>query len=246
MGRARHIVLAAATVALLLISALGASAASASVHSTSAIMPRPDSDAPPGATYHWLPSYQWVMERWMPFDETRLYTVLGVSPSEVYQYLITNDPTHSLDALARAQHVSTTGLAGRIVGPRAPGESVRQWHVLQGRTRLILRQPHLSQHMFFHEFHQTVIDQRLPAIFGVSAAVYARLLHDAHRRLCQIAAVGRVSKQHVLDAVMKIDDAEGAIGVRRGEMPATENAILRARDREKFHAWWQYQIMPGM
>ena len=38
-----------------------------------------DSEAPPGSPPHWLPNERWVMQHWIPYDETRLYSLLGIT-----------------------------------------------------------------------------------------------------------------------------------------------------------------------
>jgi hypothetical protein len=39
----------------------------------------PDSLAPKGAPAHWLPPEDWVYNHWLPNDETRLYSLLGIT-----------------------------------------------------------------------------------------------------------------------------------------------------------------------
>src|SRR5688500_20331880 len=60
-----------------------------------------DSEAPPGAPPHWLPGEEWVMQHWIPYDETRLYGLLGVKRGDIWRAL--RDDTHSLAELVRAQ-----------------------------------------------------------------------------------------------------------------------------------------------
>src|SRR4051795_12679354 len=47
----------------------------------------PDPDAPAGASGQWLPDEEWVMQRWTPFDETRLYDLLGTTRPGVERWL---------------------------------------------------------------------------------------------------------------------------------------------------------------
>ena len=44
-----------------------------------------DSDAPPGSPPHWLPGEQWVMQHWLPYDEQRLYSLLGVDRGVIWR-----------------------------------------------------------------------------------------------------------------------------------------------------------------
>src|SRR5918994_2049275 len=57
-----------------------------------------DSEAPPGAPPHWLPGEPWVMQHWLPYDETRLYTLLGVTRGDIWRWL--RDDTRNLAGLA--------------------------------------------------------------------------------------------------------------------------------------------------
>jgi hypothetical protein len=202
-----------------------------------------DPDAPAGAPPTWLPSAEWVMERWLPFDESRLYAALGVGVNRVYHYLL--NPAHSLNALARSRGVDVRDLAQRVVGPRTQTTSMTSWRVREGRTALVLSQSHLSQHMLFHIFHQTVIIQAFPVIFGMSEVRLSTLLNQRHRSFHQIAALGGKSKAEVFSALMKVDDAEGNVGVHIGAMSEIENKILRARDRMSFDGWWNYHVPAG-
>ena len=55
---------------------------------------------PKGARGDWLPSSEWVMSSWMPFDEARLYSVLGTDRGELATWL--NDH-RTLGAFAQRQ-----------------------------------------------------------------------------------------------------------------------------------------------
>jgi hypothetical protein len=203
-----------------------------------AVTPRADSDAPPGAPADWLPSSQWVMERWVPFSEPRLYAALDSNVMEVDKWL-NNDPTHSLNALAADHGVSPEGLAARIVGPQGSALLVR-------RTEVILDQPHLSQHMLFHTFHQDAIGHKIGPILGVPESSVHKLFNEEDLSWGEIAAKGGVSKASAYKALMALDRSEGDIGVQHGAMPANENAILRRRDSENFAKWWGYRQSTSM
>src|SRR3954463_4607592 len=106
-----------------------------------------DSEAPPGSPPHWLPNETWVMQHWLPYDETRLYALLGVSRGDVWRWL--RDDTRNLAGLA-AEHGGSDPekLASALVAPwrghlREPGRLA----LLQSRARRTLTQGHLSQHI---------------------------------------------------------------------------------------------------
>ena len=56
-----------------------------------------DSDAPPGAPPHWLPNERWVMQHWLPYDEQRLFSLLGVDRGVIWRQL--RDDTRNLAQL---------------------------------------------------------------------------------------------------------------------------------------------------
>src|SRR5918994_6945819 len=74
-----------------------------------------DSDAPPGAPPHWLPSEAWVMQHWLPYDERRLYRLLGIDRGDVWRWL--RDDTRPLADLARLRGWEPASLASALVEP---------------------------------------------------------------------------------------------------------------------------------
>src|SRR4051812_17397691 len=70
-----------------------------------------DSMAPAGAPPHWLPADRWVMEHWIPFEESELYRLLGVSHYDVWRWL--RDDTRNLAELAFRQGWDPAMLADR-------------------------------------------------------------------------------------------------------------------------------------
>ena len=46
-----------------------------------------DSEAPHGAPKHWLPDEEWVNLLWLPYDEERLYQLLGMTRGEVFRWV---------------------------------------------------------------------------------------------------------------------------------------------------------------
>src|SRR3954451_17871413 len=75
-----------------------------------------DSEAPPGSPPHWLPNETWVMQHWLPYDETRLYKLLGGTRGDVWRWL--RDDTRTLAGLA-ALHgwKDPDALAAALVAP---------------------------------------------------------------------------------------------------------------------------------
>src|SRR3954453_19358482 len=58
----------------------------------------PDSAAPRGAPAHWLPPEAWVYNHWLPYDETRLYRLLGITREGLWRQL--RDDRRTLAQLA--------------------------------------------------------------------------------------------------------------------------------------------------
>jgi hypothetical protein len=76
-----------------------------------------DTHAPKDARLDWLPTDEWVMSAWMPFDEARLDAVVKTDHAELASWL---DDHRTLLQLARAHGVpgSTAQLAHALVAPR--------------------------------------------------------------------------------------------------------------------------------
>ena len=132
-----------------------------------------DSHAPAGARLDWLPTEEWVMSSWLPYDEARLHELVGTDRAELSTWL--ND-RRSLGALARRRgHDSLRVLAGRLVAPRLAAASPALRAALRRRALATLTQPHLGNHVFFHVFHTPAIAQASARVFGVRAATFRRL-----------------------------------------------------------------------
>ena len=59
-----------------------------------------DPIAPPGAEKHWLPPEPWVNDLWLPYEEARLYRLLGRTRGEVFRW-VRVDAHHTMAQLAR-------------------------------------------------------------------------------------------------------------------------------------------------
>lgn len=123
-----------------------------------------DSHAPSGASDNWLPCDSWVMFHWLPFDEQRLYRLLGMSRDAVRAWL-RDDNHHTLGQLF-ARRGMTEKRAAAALAPAG---------VLRNHTMDALTQGHLAQHVLFHYFHQPLIASRAARIFGVSPVRFRRL-----------------------------------------------------------------------
>ena len=74
-----------------------------------------DSEAPKGAPPHWLPGKTWVMMHWLPYDEQRLYALLGADRGTIWRQL--RDDTRNLAQLAEQRGWEPSALARELVAP---------------------------------------------------------------------------------------------------------------------------------
>jgi hypothetical protein len=202
--------------------------------------PKPDSDAPRGASADWLPADTWVMQRWLPFDEQRLESALGLTTHEIFVRISASRET--LNALARSRGVSTRTLATRLLASRHLKAGGTRRATLLARTRRVLDQSHLAAHMLGHVFHLRSVIGRPEQVFGVSMARFRTLYFHQHRTFAQIAAAGGTSEAKLRARALAASRAAGRAGVAAGAMSARENRILRARDAENFPSWAGYFV----
>ena len=132
-----------------------------------------DSLAPPSARYQhpWLPHHEpWVHEHWLPYDEARLNEILRVDTPTVFRWLKNDHRT--LAQLARRRGVDPRGLAGRLLAERRTEVSRAAYRRLLERTRRMLTQGHLAQHVLFHVFHGPELVGSYRRFLGVSERRY--------------------------------------------------------------------------
>ena len=130
-----------------------------------------DSEAPATAPAHWLPPEDWVYNHWLPYDEGRLYSLLGVTRGEIWRQL--RDDRHNIAQLAAAHGwPDPAKLAAALVAPRAGGLPAAKLALLRSRAERTITQGHLSQHLLFHSLHQFAIPSAAPEIFGTTDAAF--------------------------------------------------------------------------
>src|SRR3954447_14872057 len=144
--------------------------------------------APPGG--------EWVMSSWLPYDEARLYRLLGVDRATVDAWL---DDHRTLGALAQRHGVhSLRAFAGRLVATRRVTAARRR--VLRARALDTLTQAHLARHVLFHVFHTPAVAGGALGVFGASPATFRRLRNDGLSPVA-IGARGHRSAAHVVSAL---------------------------------------------
>jgi Tol biopolymer transport system component/plastocyanin len=188
----------------------------------------PDSLAPKGAPAHWLPPEDWVYNHWLPFDEERLYSLLGITRSDLWQQL--RDDRRTLAQLA-AKHgwPDARRLAAVLV---APQDGKR----LERRAERVITQGHLAQHVFFHSLHQFAIPSKAPELFGVSDAQF-RTLRRAELSPLTIARLhGRSLGRAEALAIAVLRERVRA-GVDSGAMPEAQGRRLLRRQLTQLPRW---------
>src|SRR4051795_307745 len=196
-----------------------------------------DSEAPPGSPPHWLPNETWVMQHWLPYDETRLYSLLGVTRGDVWRWL--RDDTRNLAGLAALHGWEAHDLARELVKPwagktREPGRMA----VLESRALRTLTQGHLSQHMFFHSLHQEAIPSAAPEIFGTSTTRF-RFLRRSELSPLMICRLNGRSRAHAQEAAERTLRTMVERGVRGQAIPASQAERLLARQLRQVPRWLQ-------
>lgn len=195
---------------------------------------QPDSLAPPGAAPTWLPKDQWVMERWMPFDQKRLLRILGINNSQVYAALWRGDLT--LEEVARRRGVPVHGLATRLLANRRAKVSRKMYRVLFRRTRIMLTQGHLAEHVIGHVFHHTSLVTAAPAEFGVAPMQYVHF-HQGGLTPVEIAAKGGRSPAQLRASLLSVAKAYGRRGVRRKALSAPQARARLNQLKAHVDAW---------
>jgi hypothetical protein len=195
-----------------------------------------DSDAPPGADPSWLPNEEWVNLRWLPWDEDRLYTLLRTDRGEVFRW-VRIDAHNSLIKLARRKGVraSVDALAGRLAAARDVSPAMRR--TLRARARRTLTQPHLAQHLLFHDLHQTALAARAPRIFGVPRLQVFYDLRRAEVSPLQIGELFGRSRVELAQGCVRTLRAAMRRGVRKGAISRAQGELMLARQLSQIPRW---------
>src|SRR4051795_13734678 len=194
-----------------------------------------DSEAPPGSPPHWLPNEQWVMQHWLPYDETRLYSLLGIDRGDVWRWL--RDDTRTLADLAQLHGWEPAALARELVAPwRGHLREPRRLAVLESRALRTLTQGHLSQHIFFHSLHQNAIPDAAPRIFGTSTTQF-RDLRRSELSPLMICRLNGLSRAHAQDSAEQTLRDMAARAVKGQAMPGAQADRLLARQLRQVPRW---------
>lgn len=209
---------------LLVIALCAAFAPAASAH---------DSEAPRDAVHRWLPDEAWSHKHWVPYDETRLYSLLGIDTRTLFDWLY--DDHRTLADLARRRGVSPRTLAKRLMEPRRDSVSAHEYRVLRRRAERTLTQGHLAQHVFFHVFHGLHMPD-VRELLGVGQREYARLRARRMSRY-EIARIGGRSREHVRGLVVESMEHAAMHGVHIGATTQEQADRMLARQMRVVDCW---------
>src|SRR3954468_12883233 len=194
-----------------------------------------DSDAPANAPAHWLPPEAWVYNHWLPYDETRLYALLGITRVGLWEQL--RDDHRTLAQLA-ARHgwPDARKLAAALTAPEAKTAGPARAKVLRERALRTITQGHLAQHLFFHSLHQFGIASEAPAIFGVTDLEFRRLRRAELSPLAIARLHGR-SPGEVEGLAIAVLRERARTGVRGHAIPPQQADRLLRRQLSQLPRW---------
>ena len=187
------------------------------------------------APAHWLPPEDWVYNHWLPYDEGRLYELLGVTRGAIWRQL--RDDRHNLAQLA-ARHgwPDPAKLAAALVAPREGEVSAATFATLRSRALRTITQGHLSQHLLFHSLHQFSIPSEAPAIFGVTDAEF-RALRRGEQSPLEIGRLHGRSPSRVQALSAAVLRERVGFGVATGAMSARQGRLLLRRQICQLPRW---------
>ena len=202
----------------------------------------PDPAAPLGASGQWLPDEEWVMERWTPFDEARLYALLHTSRPGVERWLADSRGRRTLIELARRRGIGRATLVRRLVAPSRGRVTRGQYELLRARTNRVVTQSHLAQHMLFHTFHTWAVSDAARRRLGLSERAWNHLRNKPRgdgpgMSVVQIARRRHVPVKSLRAPVLRSVTRSTRRGVHRREMPPAQAATQLAEQRWKIDYW---------
>ncbi len=193
-----------------------------------------DSLAPPGAPKQWLPNEQWVNLLWLPYDEARLYQLLGHDRGYVFRW-VRNERT--LGELGARSGWTVDRLADALVAPRRKELDARQFAAVRERAERTLTQGHLGQHLLFHALHQTAIPARATQIFGTRTRDEFLRLRRAELSPLEIGELnGRTRVEMTRGAIRALEDAV-ALGEREGTLSRRQARVMLDRQLRSVPRW---------
>jgi len=196
--------------------------------------PAQDSLAPKGAPKQWLPNEQWVNLIWLPYDEARLYELLGHDRGYVFRW-VRDEKT--LAQLAAKRGWSVDRLADALVAPRRARLTGRQYAAVRERAERTLTQGHLAQHLLFHGLHQTAIPERATHIFGTRSRETFLRLRRAELSPLQIGELNGRTRVDMTHGALRALREAAELGVREGTLTRAQAAVMLERQLRQIPRW---------
>lgn len=199
-----------------------------------------DSDAPAGANQRWLPCENWVMYHWLPFREDLFFKLTGITRSELKGHLYEND-TSTIGELVVRHKKDPNKIVAQLMKRWDGRVSARQFAELTRRSNALMTQSHLSQHVFFHLFHDPAIGLKARWIFNVTPGDYhqARMTGWSPR---EIAKHGGVSVRQAVRRTMSVLRAEQESGVKRHQTTRAAARLFLHRQQAWTSTWLAQDI----
>lgn len=194
-----------------------------------------DSASPPGAPHRWLPHEEWVWRHWVPFDEHTLTAELGLKAGQLEAYLLNDHRT--LAQLAARRGIGLNALVERLLVPWRHADGPQR-ALLRDRTRRLLTQGHLAQHVFFHVFHGDYVTRVADSLFGLSRDAYWELRWTGATP-SQIAARSGVSSETVKRGLGALFEQDRQLGLRAGVTTVAQADRIIRRQRHRLECWLQ-------
>jgi hypothetical protein len=182
------------------------------------------------------------MERWTPFDESRLYDALHTTRPGVERWLADSRGRRTLLELARRRGIARATLVRRLVAPSRGRVTRAQYARLRARTNRVVTQSHLAQHMLFHTFHTWAVRDAARRRLGLSEREWNHLRNRPRgdgpgMSVVQIARRRHVPVKSLRAPVLRSIDRATRRGVRRRELPPEQAATELAEQNWKIDYW---------
>ncbi|HEX6023174.1 MAG TPA: hypothetical protein VFZ00_14355 [Solirubrobacter sp.] len=193
-----------------------------------------DPEAPDGAPKHWLANEDWINYLWLPYEEARLYELIGKTRGDVFRWV---RDERTIAELAAKQGWETRALAEALVEPRRGEVSPAKLRELADRAERTLTQGHLGQHILFHALHQNAVSERATDIFGTrnrDEFLDLRRAELSPLQICELNGKTRVEAQRGVSEALR--DA-AARGVADGSLPPAQAEVMLDRQLRQVPRW---------
>ncbi|MFY9264387.1 MAG: hypothetical protein WAO61_03030 [Solirubrobacterales bacterium] len=199
-----------------------------------------DTHAPAKAGDRWLPCENWAMFHWIPFNERHLYALTGIKRWQFKRW-IRDDDRHTLAKLIRRRGKDPDVIVQKLMAQWRGKVDTAQFAELQRRAGELMTQGHLSQHVFFHYFHNPAIALNSKYIFGVRSPDYMAARRHAFTPR-EIARAGGRSGRTVIRRTFKVLRDYADRGVRLKQVSRRQANFFIRQQRQWLEIWWDQRI----